>query len=93
MDALSSQNETPRPQARTGGTDYAVRGVAMDQPTDPTPASEGPDPEPLPLICPCGDPGHAPLWVGTAFATSGPERSLYDCPQAPTHRYGLGPVS
>jgi hypothetical protein len=63
----------------------------MEQPTDPPAASEGPEPEPL--VCPCGNADHAPLWVGTAFATSGPERSLYDCPQAPTHRYGLGPVS
>jgi hypothetical protein len=65
----------------------------MQQPTDPVPASEGPEPEPSPLVCPCGDPSHAPLRVGVAFSVSGPERDLYDCPQAPTHRYGLGPVS
>ncbi|MFD8771488.1 hypothetical protein [Streptomyces sp. NPDC059916] len=64
----------------------------MDHSTDPTPASEELEPEPL--VCPCGGLDHAPLRIGTAFASSGPERSLYDCPQAaPTHRYGLGPVS
>ncbi|MFC9460011.1 hypothetical protein ACFWN5_03595 [Streptomyces sp. NPDC058430] len=62
----------------------------MTQPTDQPPASEEPEPE---LVCPCGSLDHTPLRIGTAFATSGPECSLYDCPQAPTHWYGLGPAS
>ncbi|MFF1684562.1 hypothetical protein [Streptomyces sp. NPDC058254] len=62
----------------------------MDHSTDPTAVSEEPD---EPLVCPCGDPSHEPLRVGAAFSVSGPERALYDCPQATTHRYGLGPVS
>lgn len=61
----------------------------MSQPTDPPPASE----EPEPLVCPCGDRGHAPVRIGVTFSSSGPERDLYDCPQAPAHRYGLGPVA
>ncbi|MGX1669458.1 hypothetical protein [Streptomyces sp. NPDC055400] len=61
----------------------------MTQPTD-QPSSEGPEPEPL--VCPCGDLAHAPIRVGVAFSVSGPERGLYDCPRAVTHRYGLGPA-
>lgn len=62
----------------------------MTQPTDPPPVSEELDEK---LVCPCGDPGHEPLRVGVVFSVSGPERGLYDCPDAVTHRYGLGPVS
>ncbi|MFB6675628.1 hypothetical protein ACFCWG_25020 [Streptomyces sp. NPDC056390] len=63
----------------------------MEQPTDPPPASEGPEPE---LVCPCGSLDHPPKWVGATTSMSGPERDLYDCPQAaPTHRFRLGPVS
>jgi hypothetical protein len=62
----------------------------MTQPTDPPPASEEPEPE---LVCPCGDLGHVPVWRGTTVSMSGPERHLYDCPQAVTHQYGLGPVA
>ncbi|RVU28876.1 hypothetical protein EOT10_03170 [Streptomyces antnestii] len=63
----------------------------MEQPTDPPAANEEPEPE---LVCPCGDLGHTPVRVGLTFSSSGPERGLYDCPQAaPIHRYGLGPVS
>jgi len=84
------QEEPPQPLSRLGGTDYAMRGVAMQQPTDQPPTSEGPEPE---LVCPCGKAGHAPVRVGLTFSSSGPERDLYDCPAAATHRYGLGPVS
>ena len=61
----------------------------MTQPTDPAPVSE----EPEPLVCPCGDRAHEPVRVGVAFSVSDPDRGFYDCPQAPTHQYGLGPVS
>lgn len=65
----------------------------MTQPTDPIPASEGPEPEPLPTVCPCGDLAHEPVRVGLTFSSSGPEHDLYDCPTALTHRYGFGPAS
>lgn len=62
----------------------------MTQPTDPPPTGEELEPS---LVCPCGSSDHAPLRAGVTFSSSGPERDLYDCPQAVTHRYGLGPVS
>lgn len=62
----------------------------MDRITDSATVSEEPEPQ---LVCPCGDQAHAPLRVGTTFSTSGPERDLYDCPVAVTHRYGIGPAS
>lgn len=62
----------------------------MTQPTDPPAASEEPEPQ---LACPCGSLQHEPVRIGVTFSSSGPERDLYDCPQAPTHRYGLGPVA
>lgn len=62
----------------------------MTQPTDQPAVSEEPEPQPA---CPCGDPGHAPVRVGLTFSSSGPERDLYDCPTAVTHRFSLGPVS
>lgn len=62
----------------------------MTQPTDPPAVSEEPRER---LVCPCGDPTHTPLRVGTTVSMSGPERDLYACPQAVAHRYGLGPVS
>lgn len=57
--------------------------------TEPVSAEE-PDEK---LVCTCGSPDHEPLRVGVAFSVSGPERGLFDCPDAATHRYGLGPVS
>lgn len=62
----------------------------MTQPTDPPAASEEPR---EPLVCPCGSTDHAPLRVGVAFSASDPDAGFYDCPQAPTHQYGLGPAS
>ena len=62
----------------------------MQQPTDPPAVSEELDEK---LVCPCGDRTHDPVRVGVAFSVSSPDRGFYDCPQAPTHRYGLGPVS
>ena len=62
----------------------------MTHATDPAPASEEPEPR---LVCPCGGLDHEPVWRGVTISASGPERDLYDCPQAAGHRYGFGPVS